>query len=616
MNYLSVEQLSLNYGEKVLFENLSVFINKGDKIALVAKNGTGKSTMLKIMAGVEVPSAATKLIIHKDIKTSFLHQDPQLDWNMTIEDLIFDSHNPKLKAVKLYEKCLLENIADERLHHSIEELERLNAWDIEAMVKIVLSKLHLNELQKIGNTLSGGQKKRVALAKILIDEPDFLILDEPTNHLDPEMIEWLEEYLKSEKITLLMVTHDRYFLDRVCNQILELEDGLLYKYKGNYSYYLEKKQDRVDIKNANIDKAQNLYRKELDWMRRMPQARSTKAKSRIDSFYDTEKAAKQKITDEQVQLDIITQRMGNKILEFRNVQKRFDDNIIVKKFDYKFKRHEKVGIVGKNGVGKSTFLNMIMGLEQPDIGEIVIGETIKIGYYTQDGIKLNEDKRVIEVIKEVANFIPLKGGKEISASQMLERFLFSPKDQYTFVSKLSGGEKRRLTLLMVLMENPNFLILDEPTNDLDILTLNVLEDFLEEFDGCLIVVTHDRYFMDKLVDHLFIFEGNGEIRDFNGTYRTYLAENTLKTRSNTNTNSISNNNLKPQEVEKKLNFQEQKELRNLETEIAKLEKEKSDFTEKLYTITDYIEIEKISKKIHKTDQQIEQKTMRWMELSS
>jgi ATP-binding cassette subfamily F protein uup len=611
MNYLSVENLSLNYGEKILFENLSLFINKSDKIALVAKNGTGKSTMLKILAGLEVPSAATKLVIHKDIKTSFLHQDPQLDWNQTIEDLIFDSGNPKLKAVKLYEQCLNEGIVDERLTHSIEELERLNAWDIESSVKTILSKLNLHDLKKIGNTLSGGQKKRVALAKILIDEPDFLIFDEPTNHLDPEMIEWLEEYLKSDKLTLLMVTHDRYFLDRVCNQILELEDGVLYKYKGNYSYYLEKKQERIDIKNANIDKAQNLYRKELDWMRRMPQARSTKAKSRIDAFYDTEKVAKQKIVNEQVQLEIVTQRMGNKILEFRNVQKKFGDLSIVKKFDYKFKRQEKVGIVGKNGVGKSTFLNMIMGRELPDVGEIVVGDTIKIGYYTQDGIQLNEDKRVIEVVKEVANFIPLKGGREVSASQMLERFLFSPKDQYTFVSKLSGGEKRRLTLLMVLMENPNFLILDEPTNDLDILTLNVLEDFLEEFDGCLIVVTHDRYFMDKLVDHLFVFEGEGIIKDFNGTYREYLAENMLSSKI-----SLVAPPEKVPDGAKKISYQEQKELRNLETEIARLEKEKSDLAEKLYILTDYTEIEKISTKIGKLGEQIDQKTERWLELSA
>lgn len=620
MNYLSIEDLSLHYGEKILFQNLSLYINRGDKIALIAKNGTGKTTLLKTIAGIEAPNIGSKVMVHKDIKMAFLHQEPILDLSKTIEELVFDSNNPKLMAVKEYEYCMDHNIIDERLTNSMEMMDKQEAWDIDVKVKQILGKLKIYDLSQIGSTLSGGQRKRVALAKLLLDEPDFIIMDEPTNHLDIEMIEWLEEYLKADKITLLMVTHDRYFLDRVCNQILELEDGILYKYKGNYSYYLEKKQERVEIKNANIDKAKNLYRKELDWMRRMPQARSTKAKSRIDAFYETEKAASQKISDDRVQLEIISQRMGSKILEFRNVQKAFGDFKIVKKFDYKFKRFEKLGIIGKNGVGKSTFLNMIMGLEKPDTGEIVIGDTIKIGYYTQDGIKLNEDKRVIEVLQEVASYIPLKGGKEISASQMLERFLFTPKDQYTFVSKLSGGEKRRLTLLMILMQNPNFLILDEPTNDLDILTLNVLEDFLEDFDGCLIIVTHDRYFMDKIVDHLFIFEGDGVITDYNGTYRDYLAQLKETAEQEQDTKSKSNQAKETaketaKESGKKLTYNEQKELRNLERDIEKFAKEKESITLQLGSISDYAEIEKLSKRFKELEELEEAKTLRWMELS-
>jgi ATP-binding cassette subfamily F protein uup len=616
MNYLNIENLTLHYGDKVLFDNISLYINQGDKIALVAKNGSGKTTLFKLLFGEELPNQEAKFFIHNDVKVGYLKQEPDLDESKTIREVLFSQNTELFNTIELYQKALVD--PDKYpLEQVLSDMDRLKAWDVESRVSQILGKLEIYNLdQKVG-TLSGGQKKRVALTALLIEEPQLILLDEPTNHLDPDMIEWLEGYLSGNDLTLFIVTHDRYFLDNVCNRIIELDNGKLQKYQGDYAYYIEKKQEMIEVHNVNADKARNLYRKELEWMRRQPKARSTKAKSRIDHFEVVKEAAKNKIVEDQVKLETIENRLGSKILEFRNAGKSFGDKKILDKFDYKFRRNEKVGIVGKNGVGKSTFLNMILGYEKPDTGDIVVGDTVKIGYYRQENSLFPPDKRLIEVLKDVAEYIPLKGGKTFTASQMLERFMFPSHQHYTLVNKLSGGEKRRLALLMVLMGNPNFLILDEPTNDLDIVTLNVLQDFIEEFEGCVLLVTHDRFFMDSIVEHLFIFEGNGVIKDFNGSYTEYrLQKKSELNQSNSSKVEAPKKDIAPEpsKAKRNISFKEKHEFEKLEKEMEQLEEQKKLLTEKLYEPLPFDEMKKISDELEKLVLTLDQKTERWLEL--
>jgi ATP-binding cassette subfamily F protein uup len=579
MNYLSIENISKSYGEVELFSNLSFGINKDQKIAFIAKNGTGKTTVLNIIAGLDSPDSG-QVISRKDLKIEYLSQNETLDLNLTIEETIFNSDNETLKVIEAYENAL-KNPDDEKVYQiAFEKMEQINAWDFETQYKQILFKLKLNDLSKKVSSLSGGQRKRLSLAVILIHKPDLLILDEPTNHLDLEMIEWLESYLKKEKITLFMVTHDRYFLERVCNEIVELDNGGFYTYKGNYSNFLQKKEARITQEQTTVDKAKNLYNKELDWMRRQPKARTTKSKSRIDDFYKIKEAAHKRRNDHTVQLEINMARMGSKILELHHISKSFGDLQILDKFDYVFKRGERIGIIGKNGTGKSTFLNIITQKIPVDSGKVVVGETIKFGYYTQDGINPKPNQKVIEIIKEYGEYIPLTKGRKISAAQLLERFLFSRKRQYDFVEKLSGGERKRLYLCTVLIQNPNFLILDEPTNDLDIITLNILENFLLDFPGCLLVVSHDRYFMDKIVDHLFVFRGEGEIEDFPGNYSDFRIYEDSKPKEI----ATIAKNIEPKEKKvnnkSKLSYKEKKEFDAIEGKIEKLGIEKSEIEAK------------------------------------
>jgi ATP-binding cassette subfamily F protein uup len=503
VNYLTVEGLSKIYDTKVLFNGISFSINRGQKVALVARNGAGKSTLLRIIMGKDIADSG-KVQVHKSITTGYLEQEPALNENLSIIDNVLSSDAPAIKAIKAYEQALLDqehdynDITATALERAHEQMAVLNAWDYELRIKQILFQLKITDLEQKVSTLSGGQKKRIALSKLLIEEPDFVIMDEPTNHLDIGMVEWLEEYLSLRNMTLLLVTHDRYFLDRVCTEIIEMADGQIFQYKGNYSLYVEKKAHRDMVEAAELDKVKNTYRRELEWVRRMPKARTTKSKSRLDAFEDIAAKATAKKKEDQLVLDVKMTRMGGKILEMVKVSKNFGDLKIVDQFTYLFKQYDKVGIVGKNGVGKTTFLNLIMELEKPSAGKITTGETIIYGYYSQEGMLIKEDKRVIEVVKDIAEFIPLADGSKLSASQLLTRFQFEPETQYTYVSKLSGGEKRRLYLMTILIKNPNFLILDEPTNDLDILTLSILEEFLADFKGCLLIVSHDRYFMDRL----------------------------------------------------------------------------------------------------------------------
>ncbi|WP_452599331.1 ABC-F family ATP-binding cassette domain-containing protein, partial [Pontimicrobium sp. MEBiC01747] len=522
MNYLTVENIAKSYGELTLFKDISFSVHKDQKIAFVAKNGTGKTSILNILAKLDSPDAGN-VIFRKDIKVSFLPQEPYLDSNLTIEGTIFSSDSEILKVIKQYEKAILNPEDTDAYQKAFEDMDIHNAWDFETQYKQILFKLKLENLNQKVSALSGGQKKRLSLANALINKPDLLILDEPTNHLDLEMIEWLESFFAKENITLFMVTHDRYFLERVCNEIIELDHGELYSYKGNYSYYLEKKEARIEQEHVETNKAKQLYKKELGWMRRQPKARTTKSKSRIDDFADIKHKAHQRRKDHVVQLELNMERLGSKIIELKKVSKAYKDKIILDKFDYMFQKGERAGIIGKNGTGKSSFLNILTQSIEPDSGKVVIGETVKIGYYTQAGITPKPNQKVIDVVREFGDYIPLKKGRQISAQQLLERFLFDRKKQYDFVEKLSGGERKRLYLCTVLIQNPNFLILDEPTNDLDIVTLNVLENFLLDFPGCLIVVSHDRYFMDKIVDHLFVFRGEGVIEDFPGNYSDFRA---------------------------------------------------------------------------------------------
>ncbi len=617
MQYLSLENVSRSYGDKVLFKNVNLSISKGDKIALVAKNGSGKTTLLKVIGGDEGSDGENaKIIISKEIKTSFLKQDPIFDPNATVLETIFDSDNESIIAVRDYEKALLMN-DDALLQKCVTRLEDLKAWDLESKIHEILHKLLLTDMDQRTGEMSGGQKKRLALAKILIEEPDFLILDEPTNHLDMEMIEWLENFLQQPNLTLFMVTHDRYFLERVCNEIIELDNGNIHLYRGNYSQYLEKREARLLNDAVNLEKTKKLFNKELEWMRRQPQARSTKAKSRIDDFYDIKEKAQVRLQNDDMKINIQASRLGSKILEAHSIVKNFGDKKILDGFTYKFKKGERIGIVGQNGTGKSTFLKLLTQDIKPDGGKIVVGDTIVFGYYTQDGLVLNEDKTVIDVIRDIAEYIPLDKGQKISAESMLERFLFPRSQQRVYVSQLSGGEKRRLYLLTILMKNPNFLILDEPTNDLDIMTLNVLEEYLSDFPGCLIIVTHDRYFMDKLVDHLFILEGNAVLRDYNGTYSDYRdlkkAEDKEKSKGEKATVEV----VEIVEEEKsKATFEQRKDFARLEKEIKKLEEKKTEITAKFEDAT--LSPEKIidlSKELDTIMSQLSEKEEKWMELA-
>lgn len=618
MNYLSVENISKSFGERVLFENISFGINKDQKIAFIAKNGTGKTTIMNIINGVDEPDSG-QVIMRKEIKMAFLSQVPDLQDELTIEESIFASDNETLKVIEQYEKAL-ENPEDEEAYQkAFDKMDQFNAWDFETQFKQILFKLKLEDLKLKVKNMSGGQKKRLSLAIILINRPDLLILDEPTNHLDLEMIEWLESYFAKENITLFIVTHDRFFLERVCNEIIELENGKLYQYKGNYSYYLEKKELRIASENASIDKAQNLFVKELEWMRRQPKARTTKSKSRQDDFYVIKEKAQSRRREQQIELEINMERMGSKIIEMHKVTKKFKDKTILDGFSYDFQRGERIGVIGKNGTGKSTFLNLLTGTIPPDSGKVVIGDTIKVGYYTQSGINPKPGQKVIDVIKEFGEYIPLMKGRTISAGQLLERFLFDRKKQHDYVEKLSGGELKRLYLCTVLIQNPNFLILDEPTNDLDIVTLNVLENFLMDYPGCLLVVSHDRYFMDKIVDHLFVFRGEGEIEDFPGNYSDFRSyeDSVEPTKKELNPVSTEKNNWKQQNVASGLSFNEQKEFQKIEREIKDLEYEKKTI-EQLFSdgkVADS-EIEDKANELQKIIQKMEEKEERWFELSA
>jgi ATP-binding cassette subfamily F protein uup len=597
-----------------LFEGLSFSIHKDQKIAFVAKNGTGKTSILNILSGKDAPDTG-QIIYRKGLRTTFLPQEPNLDQELTIEETIFNSDNPILKVINTYHAAL-ENPEDTTLYQTaFDDMERYQAWDFETQYTQILFKLKLENLDQKVSALSGGQQKRLALANTLLSKPDLLILDEPTNHLDLEMIEWLESFFAKENITLFMVTHDRYFLERVCSEIIELDEGSIYNYKGNYSYYLEKKEERIEREAIETNKSKQLFKKELGWMRRQPKARTTKSKSRIDDFYEIKERASKRRNDHQVQLEINMERLGSKILEIHNVSKAFDDKVILDKFDYVFQRGERIGIIGKNGTGKSTFLNMITGGLKPDSGKIIQGETLKFGYYTQDGIKPKPLQKVIDVVREFGDYIPLTKGKQISAQQLLERFLFSRKKQYDFVEKLSGGERKRLYLCTVLIQNPNFLILDEPTNDLDIVTLNVLENFLLDFPGCLLVVSHDRYFMDKIVDHLFVFRGEGKVEDFPGNYsdfRTY--EDSVPVASAPKKITSKKDNIIQSET--KLSFNEQKELKNLESKLKSLEFDKKELEAKfLIPDIDMDAINSLSEELKTIQQTIEDKELRWLELN-
>jgi ATP-binding cassette subfamily F protein uup len=620
MHYVSVENLSKSYGIKPLFEKLSFHISEGDKIALVARNGSGKSTLLKIVGGMESPDEG-KVWINKNAEPAFFEQEPTLDEGRSVLDNIFHSAHPVLSLIKQYEVAL-EKDDQEAMGILLGQMDELDAWTFEAKVKQILGKLNIQNLTQDVSTLSGGQRKRIALARTLIDigfehKHVLLIMDEPTNHLDVEMVEWLEHYLNKENVTLLLVTHDRYFLDTVCEEIWELEAGKLYIHKGDYANFLEKKAAREESEAASIDKARNIYRKELEWMRKQPKARTTKSKSRIDAFTEVEQRAKQQIAQQNMELQSKMNRLGGKIAELKKVNKSFGEKVILQGFDYTFKKGERIGIVGKNGTGKSTFINILQGLEQADSGKVNIGDTVVFGNYSQQGLVIKEDMRVIEYVKDIAEHFALANGTYMSAAQFLQLFLFPPDQQYTYISRLSGGEKRRLHLLSVLFRSPNFLILDEPTNDLDLPTLSILENFLLEFSGCLVVVSHDRYFMDRLVDHLFVFEGGGVVRDFPGNYSQYreqvrnaeLAPIPLKKEE-----QVPESTVPP--VKKKLTYKEQREFELLEKEIATCEKERATLYEKLSNPgLPFDKLQEISGRIKFLSSEIDSKELRWLELS-
>ncbi len=621
MNYLSVENLTKSFGERVLFSDLTFGIDQGQKVSIIAKNGSGKTTLLRCLMDYEQYDSG-RIVYRNDIRIAFMEQTELMNEKQTILEAVFDHDLPELKLIKEY-NVAMDNNDEKALEHLYQEITEMNAWDIEVKVQQILSVLKLQDTSQVVGSLSGGQKKRVALAKVLLSDADFLFLDEPTNHLDLDMIEWLESYLATSKSTILMVTHDRYFLEVVCDTIFELADKTLYKYKGNFSYYLEKKAEREDQLQSTIEKAKNTFRKELDWIRRQPKARSVKQKARVDAFQDIKKTALQNTDEDELELPVKMERLGSKIVEFHKVGKEFGEKKILEDFTYNVQRLERLGIVGNNGSGKTTFLKMLLGEEPTNKGKIVIGETVVFGYYSQDLIKVKDDFKVIDVVKEVAEYIPLEKGKQLSAAQLLERFLFPRDMHYTFVHKLSGGEKRRLKLLRVLMSNPNFLILDEPTNDLDIFAMSVLEDYLRNFQGCLIVVSHDRYFMDKMVDHLFVFEGEGVIKDIVGNYTDFRKKQIQDKRDEKNAISqvkiekiVEEKSKVKEELKRKLTFNEKAEFESLEKNLEKLELDKATILAKISSEgVSNQDVYELGVKLGEIVSEIEEKTNRWIELS-
>lgn len=614
--YLQVDGLTKRIGDRVLFEHISFGIAEGQRVGLIAKNGTGKSTLLNIIGGKDGYDEGS-VVFRRDLNVGYLEQAPSYPPDLTVIEACFSHGNAVTNLIREYENCM-NTPGNPRLEEILDRMEREKAWDYENRAKQILSQLKIHSFNQKISTLSGGQLKRVALANVLITEPDLLILDEPTNHLDLDMTEWLEEYLNRGSLSLLMVTHDRYFLDRVCSEIIEIDNRQLYSYKGNYSYYLEKRQERIEATNAEIARANNLYRTELEWMRRMPQARGHKARYREEAFYELEKVAKQRTYDANVKLDVKASYIGSKIFEADHLCKRFGDLKILDDFSYIFARYEKMGIVGNNGTGKSTFIKILMGLEKPDSGTLDIGETVRFGYYSQEGLQFNEQMKVIDVITDIAEVIELGNGKRLTASQFLQHFLFTPETQHSYVYKLSGGERRRLYLCTVLMRNPNFLVLDEPTNDLDIVTLQVLEEYLQNFKGCVIVVSHDRYFMDKVVDHLLVFKGQGDIRDFPGNYSDYRDWKLAKAEHEKE--AAKPKEEKTQRVrlndKRRMTFKERKEFEQLEKEIAALEEEKKQIEEALCSGTLSVdELTEKSKRLPLLNDELDEKTMRWLELS-
>jgi ATP-binding cassette subfamily F protein uup len=636
MNLLSVNQLSKSYGDKVLFKSINFGINYGDKVALIAKNGSGKSTLFKILQGQEIADSG-EVAFRKDIRISFLSQEPELNETHTILEAIYAGDSETVKAAIDYTRLVETHYANptEKTENQLDiltnKMNDLEAWNVETQIMLVCSNLGLDDTTQIVGTLSGGQKKRLALAQVILNEPDLLIMDEPTNHLDVTVIEWLEDYLRSYKKSILLVTHDRYFLDEVCDKIIEIDNYSMHEYKGNFQYYMEKKAERMMIEASELDKAKNLYKRELEWVRKQPRARTTKSKSRVDAFVDVEAKARKKSVDKKIELSVKVERIGSKIIEVTKLQKAYGDKKILDPFSYTFIKGEKIGIVGPNGIGKSTFINMLQGIEPPDAGKVSVGDTIVFGYYSQKGIQVADDKRVIEVVKDIAEFIPLANGTSLSASALLTRFNFAPEVQYGHVSKLSGGERRRLYLLTVLVRNPNFLILDEPTNDLDIVTLQTLEEFLLDFQGCVLIVSHDRYFLDRLVDHVFAFEGNGVVKDFPGNYSEYRQwkfdsedeleelereakkQKALETKLEEVAKPITETPVFTEK--KKRSYKEEKELEGLESELPELEKQKKDIEAQLANgKVDASEIEKLSSKFSFISNSIDEKTMRWLEL--
>lgn len=617
---LQVENLTKSFGDLVLFENISFGLAEGQRVGLIAKNGSGKSTLLNILSGKEGYDEG-KISFRRDLRVGYLEQSPSYPEELTVLEACFHHGNTTVDLIKDYERCM-ETEGHPGLDELLVRMDHEKAWDYEQKAKQILSQLKIRDFDQQVKHLSGGQLKRVALANTLITEPDLLILDEPTNHLDLDMTEWLEEYLRRTNLTLLMVTHDRYFLDRVCSEIIEIDNRTLYSYKGNYSYYLEKRQERIDAKTVEVERANNLYRTELEWMRRMPQARGHKARYREEAFYELEKVAKQRFHDANVKLDVKASYIGNKIFEADHLCKAFGDLKILDDFSYIFARYEKMGIVGNNGTGKSTFIKILMGLVKPDSGTLDIGETVRFGYYSQDGLQFNEQMKVIDVVQDIAEVIELGNGRRLTASQFLQHFLFTPETQHSYVYKLSGGERRRLYLCTVLMRNPNFLVLDEPTNDLDIVTLQVLEEYLQGFKGCVIVVSHDRYFMDKVVDHLLVFNGGGDIRDFPGNYTQYREWKEAKARHDKEQQAAAKPQAtaKPartrQDEKRRMSFKERREFEQLEKEIAELEAEKKAIEDALCSGTLSVdELTEKSKRLPQLTDLIDEKTMRWLELS-
>lgn len=618
-SYLQIENLTKSFGDRLLFGDVTFGVFEGDKIGLIAKNGSGKTTLLRIIAGEEDYDSGA-VVFRNDLKVAFLHQMPEFDLNLMVIDVCLSGNDAITETIKEYEDSLATGDAV-LMANAISRMDAVGGWDYEDRMKQVLTQLNITDFNQPVRELSGGQRKRLALAKAIISNPEFLILDEPTNHLDVEMIEWLEDYLKRSRMTLLMVTHDRYFLDRVCTKIIELDDKQIYSYDGNYDYYLSKREERINAQNAELAKVKNLLRTELEWMRRQPQARGTKAKYRIDAFYDLSERAKFKRDDSSVSLTVNSSYIGNKIFEARNVSKKFGDRVILDNFSYVFARYEKLGIIGDNGVGKSTFIKLLQGIEQVDSGSFDIGETVKFGYYSQEGIQFDENEKVIDAVRKIAEVVCFDERTRYTASQFLQLFLFSPSAQQDYIGKLSGGEKRRLYLATVLMHKPNFLILDEPTNDLDIVTLEILEDYLQKFKGCVIIVSHDRFFMDRTVDHLFVFEGNGRIKDFPGNYSEYREWKSLQKEEDVAVKEKKSIQRKSQDdnrqKSKRLTFNERKEFESLSVEIESLESEKKTLEDELSSgqISDYEQVTEKSKRISEIIGLLDEKEMRWLELS-